>query len=250
MRISAIIEARMSSKRLPGKVMADIGGKPMLEKLVERLRKSAVVDTLVVATPDTNDNRPIWEWCLEQKDIKIHRGSEGDVMKRVLDAAKATNTDIIVEITGDCPLIDPEIVNLIAAYCVCDHDCAVNINPTTWPQGMDVRAFKTECLAAAERETRGQDEYREHVSTYLYRKGSQFDWRNLAAPPTETCPELNLSVDTEEDLRRVKDIFSALEPLNPNFKVGDILKYLVSLPTYYDILSKPSLFKEAVWSTS
>ncbi len=230
--------------------MADVGGKPLLEKLVSRLRLSAVVDTIVVATPNTNDNRPIWDWCTSQKDIALVKGAELDVMKRVLDAAKVTNTDIIVEITGDCPLIDPEIVNLVAAYCICEHDCSLNVSPATWPKGMDVRAFKTGCLAAAERETRGQDEYREHVSTYLYRKDSQFDWRNLTAPDTETCPELNLSVDTEEDLRRINDIYSTLEPLNPQFKVGDILKYLVTLPTYYDLLTKPNLFKEASWSTS
>lgn len=219
----------------------------MLEKQVERLRRSLLVDTIVVATPEAEINKPIWDWCATQSDVHLYTGSEDDVLERVLGAAKATNTDVIVENTGDCPLVDPFILDLCTGYVVCGHQVCVNVDPPTWPKGMDIRSFTTDVLEDSMSKTGGNFEWRNNVSPYLYRSDTEYDVRRIGAPDGEVCPLLNLSVDDEADYKRVKDIFETLEPVNQNFGIRDILTYLATLPTYYDLINTPKLFKPAGW---
>lgn len=227
----------------------------MLEKQVERLRRSLLVDTIVVATPEAEVNKPIWDWCATQPDVHLYKGDEEDVLKRVLEAARITKTDVIVENTGDCPLVDPFILDLVTGYVICGHQVCVNILPPTWPKGMDIRVFTTDVLADSEPKTLNikalcNFEWRNNVSTYLYRKDSEYDVRTIEAQEGEICPKLNLSVDDEADYKRVKDIFETLEPVNPSFGIRDILTYLATLPTYYDLINTPKLFKPATWMTA
>ena len=121
----------------------------MLEKLVERLRLCQLIDTIIVATPDNESQKPIWDWAATVPDVIISKGSEEDVLSRVLSAAKATKTDVIAEVTGDEPLIDPYLVDLVTGYVICEHEVCTNVGPDeehSWPRGMDVRAFKTKVL--------------------------------------------------------------------------------------------------------
>ena len=113
LKIVASIEARMTSSRLPGKVLMLADGKPLLQHMIERIQKSKLVDEIVVATTVNASDMPIVHLC-EQLGIKAFRGSEDDVLQRVLDAQASVNSDVIVELTGDCPLIDPEVIDLVA----------------------------------------------------------------------------------------------------------------------------------------
>lgn len=250
MRVSAIIEARMGSSRLPGKVLKPIDGWPMIAIMVQRVMASQLIDTVVLATPDTPENEPLWEFVQKAPPVKLIKGSEDDVLSRVLKAARDTKTDVIVELTGDCPLIDPWVIDLCAGYFLCgEWDFVGNVKPRTWPKGMDVRIFRTETLEKVNAEIQGvKDEayWREHVSPWMYEREG-YSCRNLVAPQADTVPDLNLSVDTPEDFRRVKDIVETLRPGNPIFLTRDILTYLARLPGY-EMLSGPAqIEKVAAW---
>lgn len=242
----------MGSSRLPGKVLKPVDGWPMLAIMIQRVMAAQTVDTVVVATPEGNDNEPLWEFIDKAPPVRMVRGPEEDVLSRVLKAAKDTKTDLIVELTGDCPLIDPRVIDLCTAYAICgEWDFVGNVAPRTWPKGMDVRVFRTETLERADREMRGdvQEAYwREHVSPWFYerRLDNGYSCKNLECVDSERFPDLNLSVDTPEDFRRIKDIVETLRPGNPLFTVHDVLEYLATLPGY-EMLTAPGLEVPAAW---
>ena len=261
MRVAAIIEARMGSRRLPGKVMKTIKDVPMLVYMLERVWASQMIDTVVVATPDTPDNAGIWAALQDLPDgFKVVSGPEDDVLARVLKAAKATQTDVIVELTGDCPLIDPFCIDQCAGYFVADYDARTgsnaqydfvgNAQPRTYPRGMDVRVFSTQMLERVNEEVKGDTReayWREHVSPWMYdRDGSTYRCLNIPADPQTTYPDLNLSVDTIEDFNRIKGVIEALKPGNPMFSCHDAIEYLSALPGYENIdANRPSV--QAPW---
>ncbi len=255
MRVSAIVEARMGSKRLPGKVMMKVGNIPLVAWVLQRCYLSNLVDTLVVACPDTPLDRALSEWVRGNTPAKVITGSENDVLGRVLKAARKTNTDIIVEITGDCPLIDPEIIDTCVGYYICgDWDFVGNVGPETWPQGMSVRVFSTDTLAKVNEEVKGDEReayWREHVSPWIYdRADTPYKCLNLTAPDDCTAPQLNLSVDTRDDLKRVRGVIEALATANPGFNVKEVLQYLMALPGY-EQLADPVIWKESsLWQPS
>jgi len=246
LRVGAIIEARMGSKRLPGKVLKSASDAPLLAHMLERVWAAQMVDHIVVATPATADNAPIWTFLKDAPPfIKVASGSEDDVLSRVLKAAHEQCIDVIVELTGDCPIIDPAIIDLCTAYYLVDWnvhnqtgawDYVGNTRPHTWPRGMDVRVFSTHTLEKVEREVAGdirEAYWREHVSPWMYeRTDTPYRCLNLTADSDVTYPDLNLSVDTMEDYRRVKGILEALKPGNPMFTVSDAIQYLAPLPGY------------------
>jgi len=252
MRVSAIIEARMGSTRFPGKVMQVIDGWPMLAIMIQRVMAAQMVDTVIVATPEGEENAPIWDFIKNAPPVRLVKGPENDVLSRVLKAGRETKTDVIVELTGDCPLIDPWIIDLCAGYYICgDWDFVGNCQPRTWPKGMDVRVFATETLARANREVAGHPReayWREHVSPWMYeRTDAAYLTRNLESPEDERVPDLNLSVDTPEDFRRVKDIVETLRPGNPIFLTKDILTYLARLPGYENLSGPSQVERVAGW---
>lgn len=242
----------MGSSRLPGKVMKTVDGWPMIAIMIQRVMAAQLIDTVVLATPDGNDNEPLWEFVEKAPPVKLVRGPEDDVLSRVLKAAKDTKTDVIVELTGDCPVIDPWVIDLCAGYSICgDWDFVGNVKPRTWPRGMDVRVFRTDLLEKVDSEVRGDAReayWREHVSPWIYdRADTPYRCKNLTAPQADTVPDLNLSVDTPEDFRRIKDVVESLRPGNPIFLTRDILTYLARLPGY-EMLSGPSqIEKVAAW---
>lgn len=243
----------MASKRLPGKVMLQVDNWPMLALMIERIMLADLIDQIVVATPEGEENAPIWEF-LERggAQVKLVKGPENDVLGRVLKAARDTNTDVIVELTGDCPLIDPDIIDLCTGYAVCgEWDFVGNIKPRSWPRGMDTRVFKTETLERVNQEVTGHTReayWREHVSPWMYEGDGKYSLLNIAAPPEETNPELNLSVDTTDDFRRVKELFESLRAGNRRFTILDMLQHLGGLPGYEHIML-PTAAKEAAWLT-
>ena len=151
-------------------------------------------------------------------------------MSRVLDAARDAGAGAIVELTGDCPLIDPAVVTeTIDAYRAADVDYAANILKRTYPIGMDTQVFATEILADAFSRTQDPTD-REHVSLYIYRHPERYRLLNVEAPPALSRPDLRLTLDTAEDLALIRAVFAALRPSRPDFGLADMIAFLDASP--------------------
>ena len=229
MKIVSTIEARMGSTRLPGKTMKEIVGKPMLELLIERLKRARRIDEIVVATTVKPEDEVIVELA-ERVGVKWFRGSSEDVLDRVLKAAKFYRADIIVEITGDCPLIDPAVVDIvIKRYLEEKHDYVSNCLSRTFPRGLDTQAFSVGVLEEVSQLTQDPVD-RENVSLYIYEHPRKYKLHNIEAPPECYHPEYRWTVDTEEDFQFVKAVYESLYYENPNFSTEDIVKLLEEKP--------------------
>lgn len=228
-KIAAIIECRMTSTRLPGKVMLMSCGKTMLEHLAERLSRVTAIDEIIFATT-TNSTDDCIETLAEKISVRCFRGDEEDVLKRVLLAAETYKTDIIVEVTGDCPLVDPSIVaQTIELYRVNACDYASNDLTPSFPLGMDVQVFSRDLLSIAHEKGRTAPD-REHVSWYFIRHPDRFRLVTLPAPPHLYAPGVRLTLDEEADYRLIDAIFTALYEKNPGFDLADMLGYLKAHP--------------------
>jgi len=229
MKIVSTIEARIGSTRLPGKVMKEIVGKPMLELLIERLKRAKRIDEIIVATTIKPEDRIIVK-LTKRINIKCFRGSSEDVLDRVLRATKAYQGNIIVEITGDCPLLDPELVDrIIKIYLENEYDYVSNRIKMTYPRGLDAQVFSVNILDEVSKLTNDPAD-RENVSLYIYEHPEKYKIYNVEAPPKFYHPEYRWTVDTEEDLQFVKAIYENLYYENPYFRTGDIMKLLEEQP--------------------
>lgn len=237
MKTIATIEARMTSSRLPGKVLLPAQGKPMLARMVERLKMVPSLDGIVVATTVNATDDPI-ERAAKELGIGCWRGSEEDVLARVLDAARAHDIGVIVELTGDCPLIDPAIVEqCIQAYRAAKVDYLSNVQERTYPIGMDTQVFATSVLDDVARRTSDPTDH-EHVSLYIYRHPELYSLKNVAAPPELHDPELRLTLDTKQDYELIDAVFAALLPAKgPGFSLADVLELLRRNPELREINS-------------
>jgi len=233
-KIVATVECRMTSSRLPGKVLLEASGKPMLEILVERLRRVKHLDAIVLATTTNATDDPI-ETLATKLGIYCFRGSEEDVLKRVLDATRSVSGDIIVEITGDCPLLDPEICSqVIDLYLLNDCDYASNIDPVSFPIGMDTQVFSVQLLEVADREGTALED-REHVSWFIRKQPARFRKLHLPAPPELHWPELEVTLDEAPDYELIKHIYEHFHETNRIFFCYDIVRYLRENPALIKI---------------
>lgn len=198
MKTVAIIQARMGSSRLPGKVLTDIGGKPALAWVVRAARATLGVDEVWVATSVCAADDAIAAWC-EANGVPLHRGSESDVLDRFAGAAKASGADIVARLTADCPLLDPAVVaQTIRLHAVTGVDYASNVDPPTWPDGLDCEVLTRKALlAAADEATRASD--REHVTPFVRNNRDRFTAETLIAPLPGLTAE-RWTLDTPEDL--------------------------------------------------
>lgn len=230
MRVVASIEARMGSSRLPGKVLADIGGHTALDRLVARLRACTLLDDIVVATSVGSADDVIADWA-RRAGVMLHRGSEEDVLRRVSDAHTMMRSDIVVEITGDCPLLDPAIVDF-AIKTFFDNDCDVvtTAHRPSFPQGTDVQVFRADAMKNVA-DTISDPAVREHVSLHFYEAPEQYRVIYLSAPARYQAPDLRLQLDYPEDLELIRCIYAELEPrFGPLFDTLDILALLKDRP--------------------
>ena len=233
-RIVATIEARMASSRLPGKVLMKVCGKPMLQHMIERLQRVPSLDGIVVATTGNDTDVPIVELA-QRMGVGFFQGSEYDVLLRVLHSARAYDIDVIVEMTGDCPLIDPVLVeDCIRGYQVAGVDYVSNVLERTYPRGMDTQVFATEVLADVADRTDDPEDH-EHVSIFIYSHPEIYSLKNMAGPPELTNPGLGLTLDTPEDLELIRRIFEILYPDNPNFTLADVLAVLKDNPALTEL---------------
>ena len=223
MKIVSIIEARMTSSRLPGKVLKEIMGRPALELLIERLKAVKEIDEIIVATTINKTDDVIEAFCRRLK-VVCFRGSENDVLGRVLEAGRFVKADLIVEITGDCPLADPEIIREgIKIFLEGQYDYVSNgLLGRTFPDGLDVQVFPLKILQEISTLTNEAID-REHVTHYIYNHPERYKLKNYEADQELCWPELAITLDTPEDLILITKIFESLYPKNPLFSAYDIV---------------------------
>jgi spore coat polysaccharide biosynthesis protein SpsF len=236
-KVVCTIEARMRSNRLPNKVMLPVAGTPMLARMIERLRRAKRVDEIVVATTADPSCDPIVELA-KSVGVRCHRGSEDDVLSRVLEAAQGAGGDLIVETTGDCPLMDPAIIDRIVEEFLrggCDY-CS-NVLERTYPRGMDVQVFPTSVLARVAELTQDPAD-REHVSLYIYQHPETFRLRDVTTTLPAGAADLRLTVDTPEDFELIRQVFERLLPAKPAFTLDDVLALWKEQPALFEINRK------------
>jgi len=234
LRIVAIIEARMTSSRLPGKVLLQAAGKPMLEHLVNRLRAVPSLRGIVLATTTNKADDELKELSVRMG-IDCYRGSENDVMARVIGAAESVKADIVVEITGDCPIIDPKIVEqTIGAFKANKSDYASNSHIRSFPDGMDTQVFWLDALKRSAAMTSNALDH-EHVTLHIRNHPEIFSKINVLAPPELHWPELGLTLDEPKDYELLKKIIEYFEPNYPLFSCLDIIRLLRQNPEWVAI---------------
>ena len=234
MRIVATVEARMRSTRLPGKVLKPILGRPMLALMVERLQRVRHLDDVIIATTVDPSCDPI-EDLAHRLGVGYYRGSEEDVLDRVLQAARQARTDVIVETTGDCPLIDPGTVDrVIKTFLENDIDYCSDVLERTYPRGIAAQVFPLSVLEEVARLTNDPVDH-EHVSLYIYEHPERFRLLNVSSNLPLWAAELRLTVDTIEDFDLVTRIYEALYPTNPTFALQDILDLFARQPGLREI---------------
>lgn len=205
MRVVAIIQARMSSTRLPGKVLMSLGGRPALGVLVDRVKRATSLDEVVVATSTDSSDGVLAEFCAAEK-IRCVRGPLRDVLGRYHLAAEVTGADVIVRITADCPLMDPDVVDAIVQRFRDEHehiDFASNADDRTFPNGLDVEVFSRSALNEAARVAGAED--REHVTDFIRRTR-----RKVTVALPVDLHALRYTLDYEDDHRVIASIFDAL----------------------------------------
>lgn len=233
--VVAIVQARMGSSRLPGKVLLDIGGEAMLYRVVVRARRAQFVGRVVVATTNDLSDDPVETFC-KMKGFPCFRGDPYDVLDRYYQAARQFNTSDIVRLTADCPLIDPgEIDRTVHAFFQADVDFAANRLPPPWkrttPIGMDTEVVSFKALSKAWREA--EEKYaREHVMPYIYEKKGRFNVLLVDQQPD--LSHLRLTVDTPEDLALIRKIYQHFDNRD-DFSLNDIVELLDKSPELLDI---------------
>ncbi len=229
-RTVAIIQARMGSSRLPGKVMQKIAGLPMLSHVVARARKASLLDQVIIATSTHASDNAIAGYCFWH-DIACFRGSETDVLDRYHQAAQHANADVVVRLTADCPLHDAQVIDsVIAAFGRGTFDYVSNIDPPTYPDGVDTEVFTTAALERAWREARLPSE-REHVTPYL--RTGQAGFRTANVAQANDASHLRWTVDELADLAFVRAIYHAMH--TSHFGMNDVLTLLRDNPHLHQI---------------
>ena len=234
--IAAIIQARMGSTRLPGKVLMNLAGKPVLWHIITRLQQATLLDWIGVATTINPEDDLIENACISWG-IDVCRGSPEDVLLRYFTCAQhlgmgAGRDDYIVRITADCPLVDPAIVDAIVRMSVSGkYDYASNVDPPSFPDGLDVEIFRFEALETAVREASLPSD-REHVTPFI-RKNIAFLKYNYAN--TSDLSSFRLTLDTPEDFRLITRIYDALYHEGGIIPVSEVMEFLNSRPDVHSL---------------
>ena len=233
MKVVAIVQARLGSTRLPGKVLLELAGEPVLARVINRLGRARRLDEVVVATTTEPADDPIARLC-ERRNWPCGRGSELDVLDRYYHVAKVHNADAVVRVTSDCPLIEPTIVDRAVEMFLAGQpelDYAANtLPPRTFPRGLDTEVVKMDALERAWAESADKPS-REHVTYYLYSKPGRFRLRGMTND--HNLSHMRWTLDTPEDLdllRRIYDHFG-----DDRFAWTDVLKLLEARPEWLEI---------------
>ena len=231
--IVAIVQARMGSKRLPGKILKSIQNKPMLWHIFNRLDKVDEIESVIIATSNSPLDDEVYE-VAKGYGIGCYRGSEKDVLQRFYYAAKTYSAKYVIRITGDCPLVDPQIIkNLIKLYFDGDYDycgiaCGAGVsnkkNINRFPDGLDAELFSFDILEKVEVKAKGKL-YREHVTPYIWKNKNKFKLGTLYSE-NEDYSAYRFTVDNIEDLELVRAIYDSLYKKNEVFHLEDVIELI------------------------
>ena len=226
--IAAIVQARMSSSRLPGKVMAPILGEPMIVRQLERIRRARTLTKVVVATSAAPSDDPL-AGVLEARGYPVYRGDLNDVLSRFVGAAAfAGDPDHVVRLTADCPLIDPGLIDEAVRLALASGaDYTGNAERRTYADGLDVEVIRTAALRAAAAEATGPED-REHVTPFIRRHPERFTAAHLTQSKDQSA--MRWTVDKSADFAFVRQVYEALYPANPEFTARDVHALLAERP--------------------
>jgi len=226
MKIIATIEARMTSTRLPGKVLLPILGQPALAHMIRRVQHAKYIDSIIVATTRNQTDDPIATLCQDLQ-VGCYRGSEDNVLERVYLACKAEHIDYLCKLTGDCPLIDPLIIDrVITEHLNGDYDySSTGIQECTFPIGFDTEVMSFKTLETTYQATTDPID-QTHVTCYIYHHPRYFKLHEVMAPAAIQGRHFRLTLDTPEDYQLICEIYAALFPTKPMFHAKDIVAYL------------------------
>lgn len=228
-KVACIIQARMGSSRLPGKVLKNLCGKPMIEHIYLRAKNAEMIDEVVIATTSSKEDDILCDF-LEQKNIKYYRGSEEDVLGRYVAVAKRIKADVIVRITGDCPLIDNNLINnIVKMFLELDYDYMSPKSEYGLIRGLDTEIFTMDALEKANALAKDKNS-REHVTLYMYRNPDKFKIGLFPIPEHLKSFEIRLCVDEEQDFNFIAEIYKDLYKRNDVINIRDVLNLLKDKP--------------------
>jgi spore coat polysaccharide biosynthesis protein SpsF len=231
LRALAVIQARMSSTRLPGKTLADLGSEPLLSLLVSRLKRAGRLERILIATSGESEDDRIAALA-GPLEVDIHRGPRDDVLTRFAEAI-GEHRGTVVRITGDCPLIDPDVVNAVIDLLEATPGCgyASNVEPRTYPDGLDVEAFPAEALLTVAAEARDPAD-REHVTSAIRRDPER--WPQASLTEGRDLAELRWTVDTEADLEFIRQVVGRLGERRYEAGLEEIRDAILAEPSLAD----------------
>jgi len=245
--ITAIIQARMGSTRLPGKVMMCVNNRPLLDYMIERVNRCQAVDQVIIATTGSQRDTPIVDWCQEAQ-VGYYRGSEEDVLSRYYHCAVQYQASIVVRMTSDCPLIDPHVVDCVVENYLERPEIEFVSNtvplPCLYPDGMDVEVFGIELLKKAYHEATLPSE-REHVTFYMW-KTEKF--RTFRLDPQQDLSQYRFTIDYPEDFEVIQAIFEHLYPSNLEFSMDDLIHFMELNPKLKTL--QQNIVRNAGWESS
>lgn len=240
-KFAATIQARMGSTRLPGKVLKDILGKPMLLWQIERLRESKYLEEIIVATTESKVDDQIVDFC-QKNNVSCYRGSENNVIDRIASLLQKFNIINNVECFGDSPLVDPKIIDEyieIFNKSGGNYDYLSNCIKTSYPPGLEVIIYKSETLINLNDFLDKEDPLREHVGFNITRFPKKFNIKSMVAPIEYTMPDFYLEVDSNDDFILINEIFKHFANINQlKFYLFDILNLLKKKPELKNINNK------------
>lgn len=221
-RVMAIIQARMGSRRLPGKALARIVGKPLLAYVLERLRRCRDLDQIVVATSNELADTAIYDFC-QRHEVACVRGDHENVARRLVETLERLPCDAFVRVCGDSPLIDPQIIDMaVELYRTGRYDLVTNTQPRTFPTGQSVEVVQAQVLRDALGEMHAPEHF-EHVTRFFYEHPRRFRIFNLAAE--QKYDGVSLAVDTPEDLERMEKVIAGFDRPHWHYGLREILAH-------------------------
>jgi len=236
-KVVAIIQARMGSTRMPGKVLKPLLGKPMLLYIVERLRKAKGIDDVVIATSERPENDKIREFCKENH-INYFSGSEENVLDRFYKAAKEDKADIVIRVTGDCPLIDPQLIEKVVEFFLENNYDFIGLATGAgvaneefkgfrFPDGVDTEIFRFDILETAWKEAKEALET-EHVTPFIWKRPERFKVYTYKSDVDYS--QMRWVVDNKEDFDLIESIYKELYSRKPNFGIQEVVNFFKKNP--------------------
>lgn len=229
MSVLAILQARMTSSRLPGKVLMKIDGVPMIGRQLERIKEACLINEIVVATSVDSSDDELVDY-VQSLFIKVQRGPLDDVLKRYIEVLDIHKCDTVVRLTADCPLADSQVIDgTIRKFLDSNFDYVSNILERTFPRGLDVEVFKEKVIREV-----AKNDYsamsREHVTYGIYTRPDLYSTANFSQNPSYA--NLRWTVDTADDLDFVRNVYKNVSPLCANFHQSEILTWLEKNPKF------------------